>query len=82
MAFPKPKKAGEEVRIRIAYGGKPRVAPRPPWVGGSRGQKQRMVNIGLRSLVRTMAPTSGFPSKIIPQTNRRPPIFITPFRNH
>jgi aminopeptidase N len=34
MAFPKPKKAGEEVRIRIAYGGKPRVAPRPPWVGG------------------------------------------------
>ncbi len=34
MAFPKTKKAGEEVRVRIAYGGQPRVAPRPPWVGG------------------------------------------------
>lgn len=34
IAFPKTKKAGEEVRVRIAYGGKPRVAPRPPWVGG------------------------------------------------
>jgi len=34
IAFPKTKKSGEEVRVRIAYGGKPRVAPRPPWVGG------------------------------------------------
>jgi aminopeptidase N len=34
IAFPKTKKAGEDVRVRIAYGGKPRVAPRPPWVGG------------------------------------------------
>jgi aminopeptidase N len=34
IAFPKTKKAGEEVRVRVAYGGKPRVAPRPPWVGG------------------------------------------------
>lgn len=34
IAFPKTKKAGEEVRVKISYGGKPRVAPRPPWVGG------------------------------------------------
>ena len=34
IAFPKTKKPGEEVWVRVAYGGKPRVAPRPPWVGG------------------------------------------------
>ena len=34
IAFPKTKKPGEEVWVKIAYGGKPRVAPRPPWVGG------------------------------------------------
>ena len=26
--------AGESIQIRIHYGGKPRVAPRPPWDGG------------------------------------------------
>lgn len=25
---------GEGVAVQIAYGGKPRVAPRPPWIGG------------------------------------------------
>jgi aminopeptidase N len=34
IAFPKTQKAGETVNVRVAYGGKPRVAPRPPWVGG------------------------------------------------
>lgn len=34
LALPAAKQPGEEVRIRIAYGGKPRTAPRPPWVGG------------------------------------------------
>jgi hypothetical protein len=28
------KKAGEVVNVRVAYSGKPKVAPRPPWVGG------------------------------------------------
>lgn len=28
------KKAGETVSVRVAYSGKPKVAPRPPWVGG------------------------------------------------
>ena len=32
--LPLTKQPGEDVRVRIAYGGKPRVAPRPPWVGG------------------------------------------------
>ncbi|HSK72615.1 MAG TPA: M1 family metallopeptidase [Pyrinomonadaceae bacterium] len=32
--FPKMQKAGNTVDVRVAYGGKPRVAPRPPWVGG------------------------------------------------
>ena len=32
--LPLTRQPGEEVRVRIAYGGKPRVAPRPPWVGG------------------------------------------------
>lgn len=32
--LPITKQPGEELRVRIAYGGKPRVAPRPPWVGG------------------------------------------------
>lgn len=34
IAFPKTEKAGETVNVRVAYSGKPRVAPRPPWVGG------------------------------------------------
>lgn len=34
IQLPLTKQPGEEVRVRIAYSGKPRVAPRPPWVGG------------------------------------------------
>jgi aminopeptidase N len=34
ISFPATKQPGEEVRVRVAYNGKPRVAPRPPWVGG------------------------------------------------
>ncbi len=33
-AFPKTKKAGETVQVRVVYSGKPKVAPKPPWVGG------------------------------------------------
>jgi aminopeptidase N len=33
-AFPLTKQPGERVRLRVNYGGKPRVAARPPWVGG------------------------------------------------
>lgn len=34
IKLPLTRQPGEDVRVRIAYGGKPRVAPRPPWVGG------------------------------------------------
>lgn len=34
IAFPGQQRTGDVVRVKIAYGGKPRVAPRPPWVGG------------------------------------------------
>lgn len=34
IAFPKMQPAGTTVKVRVAYKGKPRVAPRPPWVGG------------------------------------------------
>ena len=34
IAFPQTRPRGEEVRVRVAYGGQPRVASRPPWVGG------------------------------------------------
>lgn len=34
IAFPTMQKAGKTVEVRVAYGGMPRVAPRPPWVGG------------------------------------------------
>lgn len=34
IAFPKMQKAGKTVDVRVVYFGKPRVAPRPPWVGG------------------------------------------------
>lgn len=34
IAFPKTEKAGETVSVRVVYSGKPKVAPRPPWVGG------------------------------------------------
>jgi aminopeptidase N len=34
IALAKAKKTGETVNVRVAYGGKPRVAPNPPWVGG------------------------------------------------
>ena len=32
--FGKVQKAGKTVEVRVSYGGKPRVAPRAPWVGG------------------------------------------------
>jgi aminopeptidase N len=32
--FPKKQRAGKTVDVRVAYFGKPRAAPRPPWVGG------------------------------------------------
>ncbi len=34
ISFPFTKQPGENVRVRVDYGGKPRVAPRPPWTGG------------------------------------------------
>jgi aminopeptidase N len=34
IAFPFTKQPGEIVRVRVSYGGKPRVAPHPPWAGG------------------------------------------------
>jgi aminopeptidase N len=34
IAFPLTKQPGETVKVAVSYGGKPRVAPRPPWVGG------------------------------------------------
>ena len=34
IELPLTRQPGEDLRVRIAYGGKPRVAPRPPWVGG------------------------------------------------
>jgi aminopeptidase N len=34
IAFPLTKQPGETVKVSVDYGGKPRVAPRPPWVGG------------------------------------------------
>ena len=34
IAFPLTKQPGETVKVSVQYGGKPRVAPRPPWVGG------------------------------------------------
>jgi len=34
ISFPTLKRPGENVRVRIAYAGKPRVAPYPPWRGG------------------------------------------------
>lgn len=32
--LPQTEKAGKTLDVKIVYGGKPRVAPRPPWVGG------------------------------------------------
>lgn len=37
--FPMTKQAGESVAVRVEYYGKPRVAPRPPWVGGFMWEK-------------------------------------------
>jgi aminopeptidase N len=34
ITFPKTQKAGKIIEVRVAYSGKPRVAPNPPWVGG------------------------------------------------
>ena len=34
IAFPRTEKAGETVSVKVVYSGKPKVAPRPPWVGG------------------------------------------------
>lgn len=34
IAFPLTKQPGETVKVSVDYGGKPRVAPRPPWIGG------------------------------------------------
>lgn len=32
--FPATMKKGKTVEVRVAYSGKPKVAPKPPWVGG------------------------------------------------
>lgn len=32
--FPLTKQVGEKVSVKVTYGGVPRVAPNPPWVGG------------------------------------------------
>ncbi|MEZ5424827.1 MAG: M1 family metallopeptidase [Pyrinomonadaceae bacterium] len=37
--FPMTKQPGEQVRVAVRYQGKPRVAPRPPWVGGFMWEK-------------------------------------------
>ncbi|HZH33420.1 MAG TPA: M1 family metallopeptidase, partial [Pyrinomonadaceae bacterium] len=34
ISLPKMAKSSDVVNVRVNYGGKPRVAPRPPWVGG------------------------------------------------
>lgn len=34
IAFSSTKQPGETVKVRVQYAGRPRVAPRPPWVGG------------------------------------------------
>ncbi|MEP6923044.1 MAG: M1 family metallopeptidase [Pyrinomonadaceae bacterium] len=34
ITFPQMEKAGKTVDVRLAYSGKPKPAPRPPWVGG------------------------------------------------
>ncbi|MGI9035159.1 MAG: M1 family metallopeptidase [Pyrinomonadaceae bacterium] len=34
MTFPETEKIGKTVEVRVAYHGKPKIAPRPPWVGG------------------------------------------------
>ncbi|HRH44103.1 MAG TPA: M1 family metallopeptidase [Pyrinomonadaceae bacterium] len=37
--FPLTKQAGETVSVKVVYAGVPRVAPRPPWVGGFMWEK-------------------------------------------
>jgi len=34
ISLPAMEKEGKTIDVRVAYSGKPRVAPRPPWVGG------------------------------------------------
>ncbi len=34
ISFQKIEKTGETVSVKVVYSGKPKVAPRPPWVGG------------------------------------------------
>ncbi|MGI9035237.1 MAG: M1 family metallopeptidase, partial [Pyrinomonadaceae bacterium] len=34
ISFPQTEQVGKTVEVRVAYSGKPKVAPRPPWVGG------------------------------------------------
>ncbi len=34
IEFPQTRQPGDLVQVAVTYGGKPRVAPRPPWVGG------------------------------------------------
>ena len=34
ISFPRMVEAGKTAEVRVAYSGKPKVAPKPPWVGG------------------------------------------------
>ncbi|MEF8797687.1 MAG: M1 family metallopeptidase, partial [Salinivenus sp.] len=34
MALPDPRAPGDDIRVRVAYEGRPREAPNPPWKGG------------------------------------------------
>jgi aminopeptidase N len=39
VRFPQTLQAGEQIAVRTMYSGKPRVAPRPPWIGGFMWEK-------------------------------------------
>lgn len=39
VKFPQTLQAGEQIAVRTKYSGKPRVAPRPPWIGGFMWEK-------------------------------------------
>lgn len=63
---------GKSVTITVAYGGIPRKAQRPPWVGGIVWSKTLTGSRGSAWRARMTAPMSGGRAKIILRTNRIP----------
>ncbi len=64
--FPMTKQSGETVSVKVVYFGVPRVAPRPPWVGGFMWEKTADGSPWIATAVQNDGADLVFPCKDVP----------------